>query len=242
MIIHALRQPDGPAKERLLAVLGKGDAVQPEALADGLEALAELGSVEYARTMAEDFHRQTHASWTDLMITQPSGASKLRISNLLVSTEDDDGIAHAHGSVFTRALPPGLSRSLSMVQLIEVSRFKRCPDGLAGWSVARDGKANLTENKDGSNLKSPGCVPPAARSRGAPRRDWMALSLEASNTCASRLKRPFPVRRDVFGRSACRLRNLLSEQTAFVRGVWDSPRGSRGAQERLPSFCQPQSA
>ena len=61
MIIHALRQPDGPAKERLLAVLGKGDAVQPEALADGLEALAELGSVEYARTMAEDFHRQAHA-------------------------------------------------------------------------------------------------------------------------------------------------------------------------------------
>ncbi|MEC7988544.1 MAG: isopentenyl-diphosphate delta-isomerase [Candidatus Thermoplasmatota archaeon] len=61
MIIHALRQPDGPAKERLLAVLGKGDAVQPDALADGLEALAELGSVEYARTMAEDFHRQAHA-------------------------------------------------------------------------------------------------------------------------------------------------------------------------------------
>ena len=61
MIIHALRQPDGPTKERLLAVLGKGDAVQPDALADGLEALAELGTVEYARTMAEDFHRQAHA-------------------------------------------------------------------------------------------------------------------------------------------------------------------------------------
>ena len=55
MIIHALRQPDGPAKERLLAVLGKGDAVESDALADGLEALAELGSVEYARTMAEGF-------------------------------------------------------------------------------------------------------------------------------------------------------------------------------------------
>ena len=61
MIIHALRQPDGPAKERLLAVLGKGEAVESDALADGLEALAELGSVEYARTMAEDFHRQAHA-------------------------------------------------------------------------------------------------------------------------------------------------------------------------------------
>ena len=61
MIIHALRQPDGPVKDRLLAVLGKGDSVEPEALADGLAALAELGSVDYARTMAEDFHKEAHA-------------------------------------------------------------------------------------------------------------------------------------------------------------------------------------
>ena len=61
MIIHALRQPDGPVKQRLLAVLGKGESVEPDALADGLAALAELGSVDYARTMAEDFHRQAHA-------------------------------------------------------------------------------------------------------------------------------------------------------------------------------------
>jgi geranylgeranyl diphosphate synthase type I len=61
MIIHALRQPDGPVKDRLLAVLGKGDSVEPAALADGLAALAELGSVNYAKTMAEDFHKEAHA-------------------------------------------------------------------------------------------------------------------------------------------------------------------------------------
>ena len=60
MIIHALRQPDGPVKDRLLAVLGKGETVDPEALADGLAALAELGSVDYAKSMAEDFHREAH--------------------------------------------------------------------------------------------------------------------------------------------------------------------------------------
>ena len=61
MVIHALRQPEGPVKDRLLAVLGKGDDVSAEALADGLAALAELGSVAYAKEMAESFHAQAHA-------------------------------------------------------------------------------------------------------------------------------------------------------------------------------------
>ena len=61
MIIHALRQPDGPVKDRLLKVLGKGETVEPADLEDGLAALAELGSVEYARTMAESFHSDAHA-------------------------------------------------------------------------------------------------------------------------------------------------------------------------------------
>jgi geranylgeranyl diphosphate synthase type I len=61
MIIHALRQPDGPVKDRLLKVLGKGEAVEPTDLEDGLAALAELGSVEYARNMAESFHSEAHA-------------------------------------------------------------------------------------------------------------------------------------------------------------------------------------
>ena len=61
MVIHALRQPEGPVKDRLLAVLGKGEAVGQEALSDGLQALQELGSVKYAREMAEAFHTQAHA-------------------------------------------------------------------------------------------------------------------------------------------------------------------------------------
>ena len=61
MVIHALRQPEGPVKDRLLAVLGKGEDVSPDALADGLAALAELGSVAYAKEMAESFHAQAHA-------------------------------------------------------------------------------------------------------------------------------------------------------------------------------------
>ena len=61
MIIHAMQQPDGPVKERLMAVLGKGIEVSEAALADGLAALAELGSVDYAREKAEAFHAQAHA-------------------------------------------------------------------------------------------------------------------------------------------------------------------------------------
>ena len=61
MIIHAMQQPDGPVKERLMAVLGKGEEVSKAALSDGLAALAELGSVDYAREKAEAFHAQAHA-------------------------------------------------------------------------------------------------------------------------------------------------------------------------------------
>ena len=61
MIIHAMQQPDGPVKERLMAVLGKGEEVSEAALSDGLAALAELGSVDYAREKAEAFHAQAHA-------------------------------------------------------------------------------------------------------------------------------------------------------------------------------------
>lgn len=60
MVIHALRQPDSPTKQRLLAVLGQGDAVDANALADGLAALSELGSVAYAREKAESYHQEAH--------------------------------------------------------------------------------------------------------------------------------------------------------------------------------------
>lgn len=71
MIIHALRQPDSDVKQRLLKVLGKGEDVAPEDLEDGLAALAELGSVGYARTMAEDFHAQAHAC-LDRLVDNPA--------------------------------------------------------------------------------------------------------------------------------------------------------------------------
>jgi len=61
MVIHALRQPESPVKERLLGALGKGDEVSEASLSDGLAALQELGSVTYAREMAEAFHAQAHA-------------------------------------------------------------------------------------------------------------------------------------------------------------------------------------
>jgi geranylgeranyl pyrophosphate synthase len=60
MVIHALDQPESPAKERLLKVLGKGEAVTPEGLKDGLAALEELGSIQYARSRAESYHAKAH--------------------------------------------------------------------------------------------------------------------------------------------------------------------------------------
>ena len=60
MVIHALDQPDGPVKERLLNVLGKGESVTPEGLKDGLAALEELGSIQYARSRAESYHAKAH--------------------------------------------------------------------------------------------------------------------------------------------------------------------------------------
>ena len=47
MIIHAMQQPDGPVKERLMAVLGKGEEVSEAALSDGLAASgrARLGGL-----------------------------------------------------------------------------------------------------------------------------------------------------------------------------------------------------
>lgn len=61
MIIHALAQPDQPAKERLLAALGQGENVDATTLETALKALDELGSIGYARSRAEAFHQEAHA-------------------------------------------------------------------------------------------------------------------------------------------------------------------------------------
>ncbi len=60
MVIHALRQPPSQSKDDLLAVLGKGENVTAEQVARGHKALHDLGSIDYARTKAEAYHRKAH--------------------------------------------------------------------------------------------------------------------------------------------------------------------------------------
>lgn len=60
MVIHALRQPESDAKATLLSVLGKGDAASQDEIDAGLKALADLGSIQYARERAEAYHSKAH--------------------------------------------------------------------------------------------------------------------------------------------------------------------------------------
>ena len=60
MVIHALSQPDSDAKNRLLLSLGKGEHVDEATLKLSLEALSELGSIDYAKTKAEHYHQHAH--------------------------------------------------------------------------------------------------------------------------------------------------------------------------------------
>ena len=59
MVIHALKQDDCPAKQVLLSVLGKEDASAEEVSA-GIDALQQLGSIEYGMSRAEEYHAQAH--------------------------------------------------------------------------------------------------------------------------------------------------------------------------------------
>ena len=60
MVIHALNQPPSQSKDDLLAVLGKGDTVNSEQVARAHKALEDLGSIDYARSRAESYHRNAH--------------------------------------------------------------------------------------------------------------------------------------------------------------------------------------
>lgn len=60
MVIHALNQPSSQSKDDLLAVLGKGDTVNSEQVARAHKALEDLGSIDYARSKAESYHRNAH--------------------------------------------------------------------------------------------------------------------------------------------------------------------------------------
>ena len=60
MVIHALDQPPSNSKDDLMAVLGKGDDVSAEQVLLSHKALEDLGSIDYARSKAESYHRKAH--------------------------------------------------------------------------------------------------------------------------------------------------------------------------------------
>ena len=61
MVIHALAQPDSEDKQTLLSALGKGEAADAQAIEAALKALGNLGSIDYAKQRAVDYHAKAHA-------------------------------------------------------------------------------------------------------------------------------------------------------------------------------------
>ena len=61
MVIHALAQPDSKDKTTLLAALGKGEETDSESIDAALQALGNLGSIDYARQRAVEYHAKAHA-------------------------------------------------------------------------------------------------------------------------------------------------------------------------------------
>ena len=61
MVIHALAQPDSSDKATLLAALGKGEEADAESIQKALVALGNLGSIDYARKRAVEYHAKAHA-------------------------------------------------------------------------------------------------------------------------------------------------------------------------------------
>ena len=59
MVIHALSQPDSPELDNLKAVLGKGESATQAEIDLGLAALKSIGSVDYARMKAEEYHKKS---------------------------------------------------------------------------------------------------------------------------------------------------------------------------------------
>ena len=78
MVIHALSQPDSEAKSRLLSVLGTCENATEDMIKDGVEALDELGSIDYARAKANEYHQHAHACLDRL----PDGPAMLALREL----------------------------------------------------------------------------------------------------------------------------------------------------------------
>ena len=78
MVIHALSQPDSEVKSRLLSVLGTCENATEDMIKDGVEALNELGSINYARSKANEYHQHAHACLDRL----PDGPAMLALREL----------------------------------------------------------------------------------------------------------------------------------------------------------------
>ena len=78
MVIHALEQPDSVAKTRLLNVLGKCEEATEAMIQDGVAALQELGSIDYAREKANEYHQHAHACLDRL----PDGPAMIALREL----------------------------------------------------------------------------------------------------------------------------------------------------------------
>ena len=61
MVIHALSQPDSPELDNLKAAFGKGESATQAEIDLGLAALKSIGSVDYARMKAEEYHKKAHS-------------------------------------------------------------------------------------------------------------------------------------------------------------------------------------
>ena len=78
MVIHALQQPESDVKSRLVAVLGKCEDATEEMIQDGIAALDELGSIDYAREKANEYHQHAHTCLNRL----PDGPAMLALREL----------------------------------------------------------------------------------------------------------------------------------------------------------------
>jgi geranylgeranyl diphosphate synthase type I len=78
MVIHALQQPESEVKSRLVSVLGQCEDATEEMIQDAIAALDELGSIDYARAKANEYHQHAHACLNRL----PDGPAMIALREL----------------------------------------------------------------------------------------------------------------------------------------------------------------
>jgi geranylgeranyl diphosphate synthase type I len=78
MVIHALQQPESEVKSRLVSVLGQCEDATEKMIQDAIAALDELGSIDYARAKANEYHQHAHACLNRL----PDGPAMIALREL----------------------------------------------------------------------------------------------------------------------------------------------------------------